>query len=651
MKGNALRRAAVLTIPALVALAAALLWPPERLSPYLAPILTPILPLEWNGYDAFFHWRGPRPDRIDPRIAVIGFENGSKRLLVDGQSLKWPPPRRFHAAVVRNLTRDRAKAILFDVLMEDASPDPNDDREFAAALADAARAGVKVTLACRVERSASESSKSLVTPFHEDKTGVDFEKDAEIAFVDVTLDSDGVVRRIYPLQKFQSQWLPSLPSAAFLNLTGRDIAASALTPETIFVGGAPIPRTGPDVPDPLDPENRMGTAYVDFSAGLSMFPLIRYESVYRGDFPKGRFTGKAVFIGVAGVELTQAQNDYFKTAYSRFTVERMGGQTTRDVYGVVVQAQMLNALLQKTFLRHAYSYEIFVLVFAFCSLGTFGVRRYMNWRGPAIMIVSLSGYVAVAFLLFAAQGIYVPYVLPGILMMLSIAAVAYFGRTELRRKWAAHVSPAYLEAMLRTGDETRPERLEATVLFGDIRGFTRFSEQHRPETVVSLLDKHLEKMVSITLDEAGMEGAVDKFLGDGILAVFGAPRLSGQSFSQENNALRAVRAACRMQEAALQPLKDDTGAEYVLATGFGITTGPLLLGHVGLGRLKTFTLIGDTVNFASRLQGVTGQPDVLIDAATYELVKTWVEVEPLHDVRVKGKEDAFTCYLVKRLRA
>ena len=650
MNRKTLRRVVVFFIPALVALISASIWPPERVSAYLTPLLAPVLPLEWNGYDTFFHWRGPREEDIDPRIAVIGFENDSKRLLVEGKSVRWPPPRRFHAGIVRNLVKDGAKAILFDVLMEDASLDPEDDRIFAAALTEAVRAGVNVTLAFRVDRSSSEGTKQMVSPFHDDKIGVDFEKNAKTAFVDIIPDADGIVRRIYPLQKFQSEWQPSLPSAAFLNLTGRKVEDSALTAQTISIGGYPVPRSGPTIYDPMDPENAMGTAYLDFAAGMAMFAQNRYEDVYRGNFPKGRFTDKAVFIGVAGVELTQAQNDSFKTAYSRFTPEQLGGAASSQVYGVFVQAQMLNALLKKTFIRQARPLEIFVLVFIFCAMGTYGVRRYMNWRGPTIMILSLAGYVAVAFGLFSAQRIYVPYVLPGIMMLLAIAAVAYLGRSELRRQWAAHVSPAYLEAMLRAGDEGRPERLEATVLFGDIRGFTRFSEQHSPETVVALLDKHLEKMVSITLDEAGMEGAVDKFLGDGILAVFGAPRLQGQEFSQQRNALRAVRAACRMQEAAMQPIKEPSGEEHVLATGFGITTGPLLLGHVGLGRLKTFTLIGDTVNFASRLQGVTGQPDVLIDAVTYELVRDHVEVEPLHDVRVKGKEEAFTCYIVKRLR-
>ena len=431
------RRAAAFLIPALVALLAASVWPPERVSPYVFPVLAPLYTLEWNGYDAFFNWRGKTPQTIDPRILLIGFENASKKakslLTPLGEPIRWPPPRRYHAGVLDNLVKAGAKIVVFDVLMADPSPNPADDKAFADALNRAARAGTKVILACRIERSGTEQSKSVLGPYHND-SGIDFEEHAEIAFVDVPPDADAIVRRLYPLQKFQGQWLPSLAAAAYLAETGRDLNASQLTPDALVLGGDPIPRTGPDIPDPLDAENRMGTAYMDFPAGTTAFPIVRYEIAYApGSDPRfapGALAGKIVFIGVTGVELTRAQGDFFRTAYSRFTLEEVGGATTSDVYGMTVQAQMLNALLQKTFLRHARPYEVFFLAFAFCALGTLGVRRYMNWRGPAVMVAAIAGYVAVSFFLFTSQRVYVPWVLPGAMMLGAVAAVAYVGRTE-----------------------------------------------------------------------------------------------------------------------------------------------------------------------------------------------------------------------------
>jgi adenylate cyclase len=636
---KAIRQIVAVGLPALIATLAALSWPPEQVHPQVAATIKPLHQLEWLGYYNFFHWRGPLPiPDTSPKFIIVGYDTNTQQRLEDGTPHLWPPPRRFHAKVVDNLVKDGAKVILFDVLMANASQ-PADDKAFDKALSHAKN----VVLACRITRGEQGNSdtKAMISPYYDDALGVDFERDTKQAFVDVIRDSDGVVRSLYPLQRFQGEWIPSLSTAAVMGLSDRPVAFSKLTSKVISAGGLPIPRTGPTITDPIDPENNMGTAYLDFAAGLANFPIVPYDQVYHNQFKPGTFTGKAVFIGVTGVELTQAQNDYFVTAYSRFNPETVGGQTSRNVYGVVVQAQMANALQNRLFIRQAAPWEIWLCVLGFGLLGTWGVHLFMNWRGPFILLVSQIGYVSLAYALFVYGRVYLPYLLPTAGLLLSTAAVAWFERSEMRRKWAGYVSPAYLEAMLREGFESQPRRYEATVIFGDIRGFTSFSEKHPPETVVRLLDKHLEKLIRIVL---AADGTVDKFLGDGIMVVFGAPR------PQPDAAVRAVRAAWRMREAALQPITDQ-GEVYTFATGFGITTGPLVAGNVGSKELASFTLIGDTVNLASRLQAVTGQPDVIIDAATYALVRDHVTVEELGElgkgVKVKGKDEYVACYAVR----
>ena len=503
-------------------------------------------------------------------------------------------------------------------------------------------AGQKAVMACRIERSDTENRKTLVTPYHDDALGIDFERSAREAFVDVQPDGDDIMRRTAPLQKFQGEWLASLAGESFLSLTNQKVETSRLTPDTIYVGNGEVPRTGQTIVDPADPENLMATAYMDFPAGLATFPIKRYEQVYDGTFPKGIFKGKAVFIGVTGVEITHAQNDFFRTAYSHFSPETVGSQTTRDVYGVVVQAQMLNALLKNGFLYQAQRWQTFLLVFVFTLLGTWGIRTFLNWRGPTLLFGSLFGYVLASFLLFMYAKLYVPWVLPGLFMAASAAAVAFFERGHMKRMWSGYVSPAYMEVMLREGFEAKPLRYNATVIFGDIRGFTSFSEQHTPEKVVRLLDKHLEKFVRITYS---LDGTVDKFLGDGIMIVFGAPK------PQEDAAYRAVKAAWQMREAADQPVVDEEdGTIFSLATGFGVTTGPLVAGHVGSDQLSSYTLIGDTVNLAARLQAVTGQPDVIIDQATLDQVADHVDVEDLGLQRLKGKSQDVACFKVTAWR-
>jgi adenylate cyclase len=196
--------------------------------------------------------------------------------------------------------------------------------------------------------------------------------------------------------------------------------------------------------------------------------------------------------------------------------------------------------------------------------------------------------------------------------------------------------------MMREGQDSKPKLCHATVIFGDIRGFTSFASKHPPGRVIHLLDRHLENQIRLVFDE---EGTIDKFLGDGIMAIFGAPQ------ALDNAELRAVRAAWRMREASCQPVRDEEGNEYVLRSGFGIATGPFVLGFVGSRRLSSLTTIGDTVNLAARLQGVTGDADIIIDRTTYEKVKEFVEVESLGQVTLKGKENEIIhCWRVTALK-
>jgi adenylate cyclase len=634
------RRISALALSAMVATLSALWWPPERNLPWLDPILTPLQRAEWFGYDTMFHWRGVQPGEVDRRIAIVGFSRQTEGLLEPGKSHEWPPPRRFHAGVIDNLVKDGAKVIVFDVLMSKPSlHGVADDRALDAALN---RAG-RCILACRIDRDSTASGdlttarKNMVDPYHNDEQGIDFERNATEAFVDIPTDRDEVVRRIYPLQKFQGEWLPSLSAAAFLKLTGRKIEDSRLTPTEINVGGQIVPRTGPTIIDPVDPENAMPTSYIDFPAGASTFPIYRYEDVYTGQFKPKTFQGKVVFIGVTGLELTAAESDKFRTAYSQYTPEAAGGAVTRDVYGVVVQGQMLNALLRERFIYQAPAWLTWVVVFLASCLTTYAVRSSLTWRGPVLLALSLTAYIVFVFSLFLNQQTYVPWVFPGVLLLGSAAGVAWFERGQMKKMWAGTVSPAYMEVLLREGYEAKPRRYEATVIFGDIRGFTTFSESKTPEMVIELLDKHLEKLVDILFTE---EGTIDKFLGDGIMAVFGAPK------AQSDAAVRAVRACWKMRLAALEPVLDEKGGQHVLATGFGIATGPLVAGHVGSKALSSYTLIGDRVNLAARLQAVTGEPDVIIDGATYELVKAHVEVEYLGERPMKGKAEPVACFKV-----
>ena len=187
-------------------------------------------------------------------------------------------------------------------------------------------------------------------------------------------------------------------------------------------------------------------------------------------------------------------------------------------------------------------------------------------------------------------------------------------------------------------------RQEATLLFTDIRGFTGMSETMAPEDVVALLNEYFEAMTTIILDHGG---TIDKFMGDAIMAVFGAP------IPRDDHAERCVQAAVEMRK-ALRSLQARWEAEGKprFDTGIGINTGQVLVGNIGSARRMEYTAIGDAVNLASRIEGLTKEygGGILISEATYERVRDVVEAQPLGAVPVRGKARPVQLYRVLGLR-
>jgi adenylate cyclase len=189
------------------------------------------------------------------------------------------------------------------------------------------------------------------------------------------------------------------------------------------------------------------------------------------------------------------------------------------------------------------------------------------------------------------------------------------------------------EHMVLTG-----ERREATVLFCDIRGFTPMSERMSPEDVVLLLNEFYTLMIETVFKH---DGTLDKFLGDAVMAVFGAP------IAHPDHATRAVRTAIAMQVgiAALNEARTREGKERI-QIGVGVSVGEVVAGTVGSGERMEYTVIGDSVNLASRLESNAKPGRILISGRTYDKVKSLVEVVPLGPIKVKGKEEQVEVYEV-----
>ena len=203
--------------------------------------------------------------------------------------------------------------------------------------------------------------------------------------------------------------------------------------------------------------------------------------------------------------------------------------------------------------------------------------------------------------------------------------------TRVRQLFARYTSDAVVDQVLKAGEVVLTgEKRDVTILFADIRDFTTFAENHSPEDVVTTLNIMLGKIADAVI-AAG--GNVDKFLGDGLMAVFGAP------LHHEDHAERAVTAAYAMLD-ALQ--------DHALAIGVAVNSGVVVAGSIGNERRTEYTCIGDTVNVCSRLCGLAAPRELLVGDGTVSRVSQRERFEALAPVKLKGKAHPVAVYRARR---
>jgi adenylate cyclase len=211
----------------------------------------------------------------------------------------------------------------------------------------------------------------------------------------------------------------------------------------------------------------------------------------------------------------------------------------------------------------------------------------------------------------------------------------------MRRMFQSMVTPKVVDAILKKseGIELGGEEKEVTVLFSDIRGFTSFSEQHKPQEVVSILNEYLPPMTETVYQT---DGTLERYIGDAIMAFWGAP------VAQQDHAQRACITALGMADLlhqTLHPKWEREGREK-LRIGIGLNSGNVVVGFIGTESIKNYALVGDTVNLGSRLEGATKEyrVEIILSETTYEKVKDDFLCRELDLIRVKGKARPIRIY-------
>ena len=215
----------------------------------------------------------------------------------------------------------------------------------------------------------------------------------------------------------------------------------------------------------------------------------------------------------------------------------------------------------------------------------------------------------------------------------------------IRQLFSLYVTPEVAEHAIQHGAELGGQLTEATILFSDIRGFTAMTEQLGPERIIGLLNRYFDAMSDAIVSQGGL---VNKFGGDSLLAVFGAPL-----HPAPDHAACAIQAAQAML-AALDAFNAEQIArgEPALRIGIGIATGPVVAGNVGSEERLEYTVIGDTVNLASRLESMTKElkeldATVLLSSATAEALDVWSDLLPVGKINVRGKQAPVRVYTLK----
>jgi adenylate cyclase len=336
------------------------------------------------------------------------------------------------------------------------------------------------------------------------------------------------------------------------------------------------------------------SAWIDYAGGVGTFPSVPFSRVLNGQFPAGFFKDKVVVVGASDPSL----KDLAKTPTSG--KDLMSGS---EINANAIATALDDFPLQST----PVGLDLF-LIALMGIIAPLASYRLSPIRALALGLLAAALYLVCAQLAFNSGDI-VPVLYPMIALGLSLVGsllVYYvreaFIRRRVRDTFARFVPEQVVGQVLAQTDEDlrlAGRRLEVTVLFSDIRGFTTFAETRDPEQVLEVLNRYHEEMTDAVMEHGG---TLISFMGDGIMAVFGAP------IEQDDHADRAFAAAKEMLSERLPRVNDwmrerEIGAEFQI--GIGLNSGPVMAGNLGSQRRLEYTTIGDTVNTAARLEGMT----------------------------------------------
>jgi adenylate cyclase len=618
--------------------------------------------------DSRFYWRHRLLDLPAPSdIRIIGIDDQS--LLALGN--RWPLSWKWHVLLLEALSERLPAVVAYDILFQSPSTEATPDEDklvhatrtlgdvvvpFYLNFEEAGFSGPSIYKTA--EALATEKKilrKSRITHVTGDRASLPHTIEATLpdrAIAEIAAlgfanargdEEDGVVRRIPLVLPFEGDIYPSFSLMAVIRYYNVD-----LEDVRVRIGDC-VEFTCPEggtVSIPIDEQGRMLINYTakhnEFKNNLFVQVVQSFARQQKGletTVDLSDFEGKIVLVGLtaSGVVEAHIQPTPLSTKSPLLTVHANAIETILSASSPRPLGSWTTAVL-------------FIFLGAVTATITFSMKAA---KSLALAVICLCMYILLCYTVFFESIIILP-LIPGAAMVVLVYTLitSYRYATEERQRrfyrsvLGKYLSRNVMEAILENPSDLRlgGQRKELTVLFADVRGFSKFCEESAVDQIAPRLNE-LHDRLTRTIWK--YDGTLDKYMGDGLMAFWGAPMF------QEDHARRAVMAALEIQE-ELKKMRSiwKSHGMVTFSLGIGINTGTMIVGNMGASDFWDYTVLGDEVNLGSRIETLTRnyESDIIVSEATYRFVDGLVEGKKLGEVTVKGRENPVVIYSVKKLR-
>jgi adenylate cyclase len=381
------------------------------------------------------------------------------------------------------------------------------------------------------------------------------------------------------------------------------------------------------------PVDEIGRTIINYRGPAETFQHIPVTDILKGTADKNLIKNKIVLVGATAVGVYDLRVTPFSNVFP----------------GLEIHANVIDSFLSRDFIYYpswTYLFDIFAIIIAGLLLGI-AIPRTGIVAGTVFFIFQFLGYILLCFLLFYGKGWIINLIYPlsvMILVYVSITLYRYIAESKqkkfIRDAFSTYLAPSVVKQLIDSPEKLNlgGQEREITAFFSDVQGFTGISETLSPEELVELLNEFLTEMTDIILE---YEGTVDKFEGDAIIAFFGAPN------DLPNHSEIACKACIKMQK-RLEVLRAKWKSEKKpsLKMRIGLCSGPAVVGNMGSKNRMDYTMMGDTVNIAARLEGVNKIYGIytMISDTTFNAAGNGIAAREIDSVNVVGKKEPVTIY-------